>query len=128
MTQRHERAFNIKYADLYAAVSALSKREGSNDSISNWILALSPVDQGPLLNVRWKVDFKSIWVAKSVMQKLGEAEEDEIRRQSRMLRSIPEAGALAGWMLEPLAHSYITKATNNFLLFNMNSNGADPVV
>ena len=29
-------------------------------------------------------------------------------------------------MLEPLAHRYITKAINNFLLFNMNSNGADP--
>lgn len=31
-----------------------------------------------------------------------------------------------GWMLEPFAHRYITNATRDFLLFNMNSNGADP--
>ena len=123
MTQRHERAFDIEYADLYAAVSALFKREGSNYLISDRILALSPV--GPLLNVRWKVDFKSTWVAKSVMRNLGEAEDDEIRRRIRMLRSIPEAGALAGRMLEPLAHRYIAKATYNLPLLKMNSNGAD---
>jgi hypothetical protein len=126
MTGIHEAAFNIKYADLHDAVSALSKGQGFDNLISNRILALSPVDQGPLQSVRWEVDFKSSWVARSVIRKLGEPEDNEIRRQIHLLRSIPEAGALVGWMLEPLAHRYITNATNDFLLFNMNSNGADP--
>ena len=55
------------------------------------------------------------------MQNLGEAEDDEIRRQIRIPRSIPEAGALAGRMLEPLAHRYIAKATYNSPLFKTNS-------
>ena len=126
MTQQHEEAFCIKYADLHAAVSALFKQEAPNNSISNRILALSPVDKGPLWNVCWKVDFKSTWVAKSVMQNLGEAEDDEIGRQIHMLRSIPDAGPMAGRMLESLAHRYIAEATSDFPLFKMNSNGADP--
>ena len=91
MTLRHEMAFSIKYADLYDAVSAFFKQGSSSDLISNRILALSPVDQGPLLGVRWEVDFKSSWVAKSVIRKLGEAEDNdsEIHQQIRILRSIP---------------------------------------
>ena len=126
MTRQHEVAFRIKYADLHAAVSALIKQESPSDLISDRILALSPVDKGPLLCVDWKVDFKSTWVARGVMQNSGETEDDEICRQIRMLRRIPEAGALAGRMLEPLAHRYIAKATYNFPLFKMNSNGAGP--
>ena len=124
MTQHHEMAFNIKYEDLYAAVYSLSKHV--SDFVSNRILALSPVDKGPFLNVRWKVNFKSGWVGKSVMGNLGEAEDDEIRRQIRIFRNIPEAGAMVGWLLEPLAHRYITHGKNDFVLFNMKSNGADP--
>jgi len=80
VTRDHETAFSIKYADLYDAVSALFKRE-SSDLISDRILALSPVDQGPLRSVHWEVDFKSPWVAKNVIQKL-EAENNEIHRQT----------------------------------------------
>jgi hypothetical protein len=126
MTRRHEKAFSIKYEDLYAAVFAISQEESSNDLISDWIFVLSPVDQGPLLGVLWEVDFKSSWVAKHVIQNLGKAEDNEIRQQISILRSIPEAGALVGWMLEPLAHRYMTNTTSDFPLFNMNSNSADP--
>jgi hypothetical protein len=109
MTESHEMAFNIGYADLSAAVFTLSKQEGSSNLISNRILALSPVDRGPLLSVRWEVDFKSSWVTKSVLRKLNETDSEtrEIRQQIRFLRSIPEAGRLVGWMLEPFAHRYI---------------------
>ena len=127
MTKYHKVAFAIKYEDLHATVSAVSKRESTDDSISNRIIALSPVDQGPLLvDVDWKVDFKSTWVAKSVIQNLGEAEDDEIRWQIRKLRRFPEGGAMAGYLLEPLAHRYIAEATFDFPLFKMTSNGADP--
>ncbi|KIL59542.1 hypothetical protein M378DRAFT_169206 [Amanita muscaria Koide BX008] len=126
ITESHEMAFNIGYADLSAAVLALSKQEGSSNLISNRILALSPVDRGPLLTVSWEVDFKSSWVAKSVLRKLNEAEIEEIRQQIRFLRNIPEAGGLVGWMLEPLAHRYITSSTNDLVLFNMSSDGVDP--
>ena len=124
MTEYHEMAFNINYEGLYDAASALSKPV--SDFVSNRILVLSPVYAGPFLNVRWKVNFKSGWIGKSVMGKLGEAEDDEIRRQIRIFRNIPEAGAMVGWLLEPLAHRYITHGKNDFVLFNMKSNGADP--
>ena len=126
MTQSHKMAFNIRYADLSAAVFALSKQEGSSNLISDRILALSPVDRGPLLSATWEVDFKSSWVARSVLRKLNEAEIQEIRQQIRFLRSIPEAGGLVGWMLEPFAHRYITSSTKDLVLFNMNSDGVDP--
>ena len=41
--RRHEGAFDIKYADLQPAVTALSKNRTADFSISHWILALSPV-------------------------------------------------------------------------------------
>ena len=126
MTQSHKMAFNIRYADLSAAVFALSKQEGSSNLISNRILALSPVDQGPLLRVRWEVDFKSSWVAKGVLRKLNEAEIQEIRQQIRFFRSIPEAGGLVGWMLEPFAHRYIASSSKDLVLFNMNSRRISP--
>ena len=122
----HERAFGITYANLLEAVSAVSKEQMPDHSLSNQILAISPVDLGPLKGVRWSVDFKSGWVAKNVIRQLREATLDETHRQIRVLRGIPAAGPLVGWMLEPLAHHYITSAKNDFLLFNMNSNGADP--
>jgi len=127
MTRRHEDAFDIKYADLQAAVSALSKHRTANYSISDRILALSPVYEGPLEWARWNVDFKSDWIARSVLQVLGEAEDTLIRDQIRIFRRIPEARGLAGRLLEPLAHRYIENATDGFWpLINMDSNGADP--
>ena len=126
MTKYHKVAFAIKLEDLHAAVSAISKRESTDDSISNRIIALSPVDEAPLVDVDWMVDFKSTWVAKSVLQNLREAKDGEIRRQIDIFRHIPESGAMAGYMLEPLAHRYIAKAAYNIALFKMDSDGADP--
>jgi len=127
MTRQHEIAFDIKYTELQAAVSALSKIRSASNSVSHRILALSPVDEGPLVSVGWNVDFKSDWVARSVIRELGEAEDFEIRQQIRFFRSIPEARGLAGRLLEPLAHRYIANATDGFWpLIDMDSNGADP--
>lgn len=65
------------------------------------ILALHPVYRGSLKRVRWEVDFKSDRVAKSVIEKLtdSEQEDDEIRRQIRLFKNIPEARGLAGWLV-----------------------------
>jgi len=111
---------------LKTAVSTLFNHEGPSELISNQILALSPVDRGPLLSVHWDVDFKSSWVAKSILRELNKAEIEQIRQQIHLFRSIPEAGGLVGWMLEPLAHHYITTSTIDLELFNMNSDGVDP--
>lgn len=102
MTQRHEDAFaNLKYADLRDAVLALAKNQGTSHSISHRVLALCPVDQGPLKRVCWNVDFKSDWIARNVVQYWDEAEDTEIRRQISFLRMIPEARGFAGRLLEP---------------------------
>jgi hypothetical protein len=128
MTQRHEDAFvNLKYADLRDAVIALAKNQGASYSISHMVLALRPVDQGPLKCVRWDVDFKSDWIARNVIRYLGEAEDTEIRQQISFLRKIPEVRGFAGRLLEPLVHRFIANATGGFWpLTNVKSNNADP--
>lgn len=86
MTAYHDSAFVIlNSTDLRDAVFALAKNDGASHSISHKILALRPVNQGPLEPIRWNVDFKSDWVARNVLKYLDEAEHDEIRRQIRTL-------------------------------------------
>jgi len=65
MTQRHRDAFELNYEDLRDTVSALSNNRRAKHSISHRILALSPVDQGPLTRVSWNVDIKSDWVSRN---------------------------------------------------------------
>ena len=68
MARRHENTFDITYAELQAAVS--TRNRSARNPIFHQILALCPVDQGPLVPVRWNVDFKSDWVAKRVIQEV----------------------------------------------------------
>ena len=127
MTKRHEKAFNLDYTELLKTISALSKNRTANRTISHLILAICPVDQSTLTSVVWNVDFKSDWVARNVFRELGDAKDNEIRRQISYFRNIPEARGLAGRLLEPLAHRYIANATGGiWSLTKMNSNGADP--
>jgi hypothetical protein len=72
-TDRHQQAFRISFAELETAVSALAIGRVT-PQLSHRILALSPVYPGLYMNVKWKVDFKSDWVAKCVLEALGEAE------------------------------------------------------
>ena len=127
MSKRYEAAFNTTYDKLRDAISALSGNQTADDSVSHRILAVHPVDQGFLMSVRWDVDFKSDWVARSVLPRLQEAEENKICEQIRLFRNIPEGGSVAGRLLEPLAHRYITDSTSGIWpLIRMNSNLADP--
>ena len=131
MTRRHEDAFSgyLKYTELQAAASALAHNQSTNYSISDWVLALCPVEQDPLQRVRWNVDFKSDWIARNVIQKLGEAEYAVIRQHISIFRKIPQTRRLADRFLEPIAHRYIANDTGGFwLLNNMKSNAADPPI
>ena len=79
MTRHHKIDVNITYTELQAAALALIENQSVNHKFHQ-IFALSPVDQGPLVPVRWDVDYKSRWVAKSVMRKLDEANNNVIHR------------------------------------------------
>jgi len=125
LTYFHEKAFPIRYTDLQDAVSALATNQVADQTVSHRILALHPIDVGPLMNVEWKVRFKSDWVRRSVLQKLGQQEDEAIRQQIRFFLRIPAARGVAGQMLEPLAHRYIADAIGDISLINMNSNDAD---
>lgn len=61
MTHRHEINFNITYTELQAAALALTENRSVKPKFHQ-IFALSPVDQGPLVPVRWDVDYKSHWL------------------------------------------------------------------
>jgi hypothetical protein len=128
MTEYHKGALvNLKFVDLQEAVLALANNAGASHSISNRVLALSPVDRGPLEPVRWDVDFKSDWVARSVIGLLVEAEDAEIRRLIGILRMVPEARGFAERLLEPFAHRRIVRSTRGvWTLTNMHSNVMDP--
>ena len=69
-TKRHKDAFDLNYQDLRNAVSALSNNRHASHSISHRILALSPVDEGPLMRISWNVDIKSDWVSRNIFQRL----------------------------------------------------------
>lgn len=67
----HKGAFHITYEKLREAVAALAHGE-TPYSISDLILSVSPAFSGALDDVSWKVDFKSDWVAKCVVEQLGD--------------------------------------------------------
>ena len=123
MTGYHDSVFvNLSYN----AVFALAKNGVAGHSISHKILALRPADRGPLVPIRWNVDFKSDWVARSVLKHLDEAEDDEILRHIRTLRMVPELRGFAGRFLEPIAHRRIaTSIRGLWTLANMDSSATD---
>ena len=127
MTRYHDSAFvNLNSTDLCNAVFALAKNEGGDQSISHKILALHPVYRGPLEPTRWSVDFKSDWVARSVLGYLDQAEDDEIRRQIRTLQMVPGARGFARRLLEPIAHRRIATSIRGFwTIANMDSSATD---
>jgi len=114
ITRRHERAFKIDYAELLAAVTALATNTTSNSEISNRILALSPDDEEPFVSVNWKVDFKSDWVARSVIKQLDNAQDLAVCQQLDILNHIPQAKSMAGWFLAPAVHRAITETKGDF--------------
>ncbi|KAF8803452.1 hypothetical protein BYT27DRAFT_7226058 [Phlegmacium glaucopus] len=113
MTQLHKDTFDLKYTELQDAVSALCKNQSASHSISHQILTLHLVDQGPLKWVCWNVDFKPDCIARNMFQELGEAEDFIICQHINFFWRILEAGGLAGWLLEPLAHWYIENTTDS---------------
>lgn len=127
MTEDHEDGFTLKFAGLQAVLSALAgDNNGNGDhTISRRVIALSPVYRGPHMNVVWKKDFKSGWVAKNAIQRLGKEEDVVIRNLIRIFQKIPDARGLAGEMLEPLGHRYIANGKIGKLT-QMKSNDADP--
>lgn len=111
ITREHESAFEIEYEDLVTAVSALTSHEISDNAVnvSNWIVALFPEQKLPFSNVEWSVDFKSKWVAKSVLRRLEPGADLEVRQYMEFLRRVPEAKSLAGAFFEPIAHRTIAE-------------------
>jgi hypothetical protein len=78
------------------------------------------------VDVDWDVDFKSDWISRNVLQKLGEAKDDEIREQISFFQNISQARGLAGRLLEPFAHRLIANTTDGFWpLINVKSNATD---
>ena len=73
ITRHHERAFEISYANLLVAVTAIGTNNTSNSNIFNLNLALSPCDEEPFVSVNWNVEFESDWVARRVIKELGHA-------------------------------------------------------
>ncbi|KAJ3495200.1 hypothetical protein NLJ89_g10666 [Agrocybe chaxingu] len=128
--KHHQAAFKTKYDILRDIVSALlnPSEESPDTSISNRILALSPVYLGRLKSADWTVDFKPDWVARAMIKKLDNAEETEICHQIGLFRGILEAAAMAGRFFEPLTHRSIVKASEGdpWPLIDIAATNADP--
>ncbi|KDR66585.1 hypothetical protein GALMADRAFT_80659 [Galerina marginata CBS 339.88] len=115
LTQRHRNSCLMQFSRLEDAVRTLPNYLGAGWYISLHVLALSPVQEAgadaPLADVDWEVDFKSEWVARSVLQWVEKLELDNsadvLRKRVRSLRKIEGARTLADRFLEPLVHCAI---------------------
>lgn len=65
---------------------------------------------------RWRIDFQSPYIAKRVVQRLGEEEDNRVREIITFISSLPngKGSSLAGWLFEPLAHRAIMSTANKF--------------
>ncbi|CAA7259059.1 unnamed protein product [Cyclocybe aegerita] len=127
-TEDHKTAFSTEYTVLQKAVDALSHNKSAIPDISNRILVLIPVRRGPLMRPGWIVDFKSDWVARSMIAQLDAAEDAVIRQQIHLFRRVPEAVGMAGRFFEPLAHRYIANTSEDdpWPLISVVLNNSDP--
>jgi hypothetical protein len=124
----HKQAFDITYECLKTAVSSLAINGTADSKISQRIIALTPVYSGPFAEARWRVHFKSDWVARCIVKKLAATERIALCQQINFFRHISQAGTMVGWFLEPLALRDITETSTggSWTLINMVSNDADP--
>jgi hypothetical protein len=127
-TRRHELTFSVNYEELRSAVFALLSFATPNIQISDQVLALSPVDsESYSTSDNWTVNFKSNWIAKSIVKSLDVAD-DEIETILSQISSlcIPQAAILPAWFIEPIAHRSISQsAGGDWPLISMTSDGAD---
>jgi hypothetical protein len=100
----------------------------ADSKISQRIIALTPVHSGPFAEARWRVHFKSDWVARCIVKKLAATERIALCQQINFFWHIPQAGTMVGWFLEPLALRDITETSTggSWTLINMVSNDTDP--
>jgi hypothetical protein len=92
----HKHALKITYKELLEAVAAFARGEMPSNNISDRVLSMSPVFSGPFSSVRWKVEFKSDWIAKCILEELGAVEDISVHQQIQFLQGKPEATAVAG--------------------------------
>jgi hypothetical protein len=124
----HKQAFDITYECLKTAVLSLAINGTADSKISQRIIALTPVYSGPFAEARWRVHFKSDWVARCILKKLAATERIALCQQINFFRHIPQAGTMVGWFLEPLSLRDITETSTggSWTLINMVSDNADP--
>ena len=87
----HKDAFQITYKKLLEAVAALGHGDMPSDNMSDRVLSMSPVFSGPFDDVRWKVEFKSDWIAKCILEELSAVEDIGMCQQVEFLQRKPEA-------------------------------------
>lgn len=99
----HEPTFSLDYESLERMIFALTT--GSETHASHEILVVCPVSKTTgYSSDSWQLNFKSDWVAKSVLKQLQAAEYIDIRKKINYLRTFPRIGAVAEWYFVPLAH------------------------
>lgn len=130
VADRHLSAFNLNIQELRSVVDNLMDGQNLLNPISHRIFAISPVGGGSLVNVKWTVNFKSVWVAKKIGQRLTVMEERNIADTIAYFRNIPRAQDLAGWLFEPLAHRKLSEAGAEsgevWRLFTMRPDDTEP--
>jgi len=92
----------LNYATLLRYVRAFTTGQVLPD-LSHRIIAVEP-DQVKLRNVKWKINFKSIRIAKAVAVSMREAEAEHLRETYDLLYKIPASSSMAGWVFEGFAH------------------------
>jgi hypothetical protein len=98
----------LDYARLETLVAKLSEDHGADDeefSFSHKVIAMYPRVSGPEATFDdWAIDFKSVRIARQVVESMRLQEDAHLRRMYNLFYSIPGSSTLAGWCFEAIAH------------------------
>jgi len=105
MDQHANAVKQLTYTGLQDIVSSFSVNRGLDSEISHRVVTVFPQPSTDLLSSdRWEIDFKSVRIARKVMDSMEKHENERLRELYSFFHGFPESSNLAGWFFEVMVH------------------------
>ena len=105
MDQHANAVKQLTYTELQNIVSSFSVNRGLTSDISHRVVVVFPQPSTDLFSSdRWEIDFKSIRIARKVMDSMEVHENERLRELYSFFHSFLESSNLAGWFFEVMVH------------------------
>jgi hypothetical protein len=97
---------DLNYTEL-RRLTRLADKQFTFEGFSHRVIVVDPI---PFTNSQdlWRINFKSVWIAKIVVESMGTEEDRHLRETCDLLHSIPAAASMAGWYFESFVHRILT--------------------